>query len=120
MKYLLYLLLSLSLNAQSATLAAFTQHPAKTEDNLLAIIDLSEYSLKWLALNKSYLIKKNIPILVLSANDDQTFALIQKYPGLLAGAVPPPAELTERLFEQIGLKHYPAVIENNIIWQVKP
>lgn len=118
--YLLATLLSFAFTAKAAKLGEFSHHQAKTKDNSIAVIDLSDFSLRWLAKNKDFLIEKKLPLLVLQASHAEAVSLIDKYPGLIAGAAPPPKELMKQYFEQVGITRYPAVAEGNIIWQVRP
>lgn len=119
-KILITLSISLSTVINAATLAEFSHHPAKNPGNLIAVIDLSPFSLKWLALNKDFLITKAVPVVVLTATNAQAYKLIEQYPGLVAGAVPPPKELMAQFFEHVGIDKYPAVAEGHIIWQQRP
>lgn len=123
MKKLLIIVSVLFANASLALeLGTFQFIPAKkgNEGTRIAFIDNSTVSQNWLNKNAHYLIAKKIPVLVLNTSQDAVTKLNKTYSGLLAGVVPKPQNLINKLAEQIGIEKYPAVVENGVIWQENP
>lgn len=119
MKYVFGWLLLATQSLFAAEIGEFSHHKAKTPGTTLGVMDLSDYSLKWLNQNRDYLVKNKVLVLVLDASEIEVNQLIDRT-GVLAGTVPEPTHLVDKLFETLGLMYYPAVIEDTIIWQVNP
>lgn len=102
-------------------IGSFDSYKANTgyEETTLAVIDNSDFSKEWLEKNATYLTANKIPLLVINATQEETNNLNSSYNGLLAGVVPEPVEFMKYLMSQMGVKYYPAVIENGQIWQSK-
>ncbi len=121
-KYIV-LILSLSFGiANAAEKGVFTHYPANIKEyNTIGFVDLSKFSIEWLEKNASYLIEKEVPIVVIDATEQKVSRLREKYNGkLLVGSAPEPVSLMSMLFEYLGVKNYPAVVEKGVIWQVRP
>lgn len=119
---LLSLLLLSALTTRAAKLGQFETYAAPVDqaETKIAFIDQSETSLKWLTINSQYLVKNKIPVLLISGSESDAKMLHQHFNGLLVGIAPKPAIYLDLLFEQLTIKKYPAVVENGMIWQVKP
>lgn len=115
----LILISSLICNVSLAfELGKFETYTVKDKNTVLAIIDVSDYSLNWLDINADYLVKKRIPVMVKNASKEQVVTLNRKHKGLLSGNVPEPVVFLNAMMKQMGVKYYPVVIENGKVWQV--
>lgn len=110
----------------------------------LAIIDASNGSQEWLRHHRPYLEQEGIPVMVIEADDAAFAAMQQSFLKTQLGGSPLPANNSEKIVAlpkgqlllarepeagrglihtvlwQLGVRHYPVVIENGIAWQESP
>ncbi len=116
----LTLICSAALSAE-AELGQFKSYQAPIEqaETRIAFIDMSEFSLKWLATNQQYLINQKIPVMIINGTEQDAKKLGQQYNGLLVGPAPQPDLYLNLFLQQLTVSKYPAVVESGVIWQSK-
>lgn len=93
-----------------------TPYPSDNKTEKVGLMDLSEISLNWIDNKQNFLIRHQIPVMVINATQSDIDKLATTYPGISFGPSPKDMATVKSIFTYYGVNSYPATLHKGWVF----